>query len=361
MDIKKIIIYIYIPILILVTGCSTTSDLNIVYNKNIEVRGLSLKTALIQTGYELYSINNDNTDLSEDSYKDISREAHKHYKWLKSTYSSMTTDMTYRLESIFKSHSQWDYLNEVVSLDDNATFTQIIDSITSSNNLNLSLAEKENLTLFFDFFYDNYFKSYFNKYEKKLNNNAKKLNNLIVKNDIDLIKFIEDTSGIDFESNYKSIFYYNFNPFQTQVFKYDNMIISTVQPSINAQDILSICFYQYSNYLFDSFVSSTDFIDICKNLKHDLKFVSKYNEIGKNSYDFNTWCKENLVAGFSKYLDYRFNQSDYQFTSYTYDLDFYNHLRDIGFNPKTMNLKDISISFYEDKVENLVAYSNQKK
>ena len=355
MSIKKMLICIYILILILITGCSKTSD--ITYNSNIQVNGLSLKTTLIQTAYELYSVNTNSSSIDEQAYKEVSTDAHKHYKWLKNTYNSMNTDMTNKLESIFTSYNQWDYLNEVITLDDNVTYLEIIDKITDSNNLDLSPVEKNNISLFFDYYYNNYFKTYFNKYEKKFNKDAKNINSLLVKNNIDIIKFIEDTSGLKFENNYKSKFYYSFNPLQTQVFKFDDIIISTVSPSINAQDILSICFYQYSNYLFDSFINNKDFINICEGLKGDYNFVEQYNQVGKNSYNFNAWCKENLAAGFSKYLDYRYSQSDYQFTSYTYDLDFYNHLRKIGFNPKTMNLEEVSVSFYENKVDNLIAYS----
>ncbi|MGL5313949.1 MAG: hypothetical protein ACRC92_11945 [Peptostreptococcaceae bacterium] len=352
MKCKKILIFIYIVLTFICTGCSQNET--VTYNNNIQVRGLTLKTSLIQTAYELYNLNN----VDPSKYTDSSRDIQKHYKWLNNTYTSMDDNMKSKLDNIFSSFDQWDYLNEVIYLEDNATKDEILNNIINSKTLNLSTLEKEDTISFFDYFYYEYFNSYFIKYENKYNKKANEINKILVDNKVDIITFMENVSGFEFNDNSKSIFYYSFNPFQTQVFKSDNLIISTVQSDIDTQDILSVCFYQYSQYIFDSIADSNEFMIICENLKNDLDFMNEYNKSAKDSYDFNSWCRENLVAGFSKYLDYRYCQSDYQFTSYIYDLDFYNHLRNIGFNPNNMTLKDVSVSFYQNKVDTLLASKN---
>lgn len=353
---NKIIIFIYIFMFFMIIGCENTTTE--AYNSNVQVRGLTLKTSIIQTAYEIYNVNiKDPESFNKELYSEVSKDALKHYKWLKKTYSQMDENMISSLQNIFLNYDQWDYLNETISLDDNADINEIIDKINNSSDLDLSINEKENIYIFFNSFNNEYFKSYYSNYKKKYDKNAKALNNKFTDENVDIINFMEKISGVKFNQNYKSVFYYSLNPFQTQVFKHNNIIISTVQLDTNAQDILSICFYQYSQHLFDSFVSSDEFSNICEVLKQDSNFVDEYNKIGKSSYDFNTWCKENLVAGFSKYLDYKYCQSDYQFTSYTYDLDFYNYLRSIGFNSNKMNLKDVSIAFYKDKTDALLVSS----
>ena len=356
---KKILILIYMIFAFICTGCTSQGKI-ISYNENVQVRGLTLKTSLIQTAYELYNINVANpNDYNEDLYKKSTKDAQKHYKWLKKTYASMDNNMKNKLDNIFSTYNQWDYINEVINLDDNADKDEILNQIISSEYLSLSKPLKEDLISFYNYFYDESFDSYYFKHEVKYAKKSNEINKILVDNNIDVIKFVENVSGFDFEHKYQSIFYYSFNPFQTQVFKYDNTIISTVQSDVNAQDILSICFYQYSQYIFDNLANNYEFIEVCQNLKNDPDFINEYKKLGQTSYDFNSWCRENLVAGFSKYLDYRYCQSDYQFNSYVFDLDFYNYLRAENFNPNDITLTDVCIGFYQDKVNTLLAsYKN---
>lgn len=354
MKYNKILILVYINLILICTGCAKNDS--VIYNENIQVKGLTLKTSLIQTAYEMYSVNVENPNkYNEDYYKEISRDAQKHYKWLKKTYASMDYNMKAKLSNVFSSYNQWDYINELIDLKDDANKDEILNQLINSKNLDLSTSLKEDTISFLDYFYDEYFHSYFSKYEAKYEKKSEELNKVLVDNNIDIIAFMENVSGFNFEDDYKSIFYFSFNPYQTQVFKSNNNIISTIQLDVSAQDILSICFYQYSQYIFDNIANSEDFILICEKLKSDSTFVNEYHKVAESSYDFNSWCKENLIAGFSKYLDYRYCQSDYQFNSYIYDLDFYNYLRKIGFNSNNMTLKDVSVNFYNDKVNTLIA------
>ena len=126
----------------------------------------------------------------------------------------------------------------------------------------------------------------------------------------------------------------------SQSFEFDNNIVSTIQPNTSVKDLLRVPFHKYSHSLFDSFTDTPEFLDICNELESDDELVSLYNEYGRDAYDFNEWCEENLVEGFSKYLDYRYSQYEYDFSNFVYDLDFYNYLRKINFNPDKVNLKE---------------------
>ncbi|WP_042275039.1 hypothetical protein [Faecalimicrobium dakarense] len=89
---KKYLIILNILLMSIFTGCSSVSAEN--YIPNIDVRGLTLKTSLIQTAYEMYNVNLGNPDtFSEALYKDYGKESHKHYKWLVSSYNEMSDGM----------------------------------------------------------------------------------------------------------------------------------------------------------------------------------------------------------------------------------------------------------------------------
>ena len=280
MNIKRFIILNILSIFIL-TGCKNTKDIN--YNSDIKVNGPSLKISLIQTAYEIYTTNIENLSNNstyEDLYNNTSRDAKKHYKWLTKTYNSMDDDMKFKLKNIFDSNSSWSYTNSVINLDDNASVSDIVDTLVSSENLSLSS------------------------------------------------------------------FYYSLNPISSQSFEFDNNIVSTIQPNTSVKDLLRVPFHKYSHSLFDSFTDTPEFLDICNELESDDELVSVYNEYGRDAYHFNEWCEENLIEGFSKYLDYRYSQYEYDFSNFVYDLDFYNYLRKINFNPDKVNLKDVCIDFY---------------
>ena len=338
MNIKRFIILNILSIFIL-TGCKNTKDIN--YNSDIKVNGPSLKISLIQTAYEIYTINIEN--LSDNStYEDLYNNTSRATK----TYDSMDDDMKFKLKNIFDSNSSWSYTNSVINLDDNASVSDIVDTLISSKNLSLSSDLKNDIDVFFNYFYNDYFKSYFNKEKKSLNKKASKLNELLSSNDVDVKKFIENVCGVTLSNDYVCTFYYSLNPISSQSFEFDNNIVSTIQPNTSVKDLLRVPFHKYSHSLFDSFTDTPEFLDICNELESDDELVSVYNEYGRDAYHFNEWCEENLIEGFSKYLDYRYSQYEYDFSNFVYDLDFYNYLRKINFNPDKVNLKDVCIDFY---------------
>ena len=108
MNIKKLIVILNILSIFILTGYKNNKDIN--YNSDIKVNGPSLKISLIQTAHEIYTTNIENSDENstyEDLYNNTSRDAKKHYKWLKKTYDSMNDDMKFKLKNIFDSNSSY--------------------------------------------------------------------------------------------------------------------------------------------------------------------------------------------------------------------------------------------------------------
>lgn len=348
MTVKKIFVILYILSLFTLTGCESTKDIN--YNSELIVNGPVLKISLIQTAHEIYSTNiesSSNNSNIENMYIEDSKESKKHYKWLNKTYNSMDDNMKNKLENIFNSNSSWSYLNSVINLEDNASIDNIIATINSNTDLNLSSHLQSDIDVFFNYFYDEHFESYFNKNKSALNKKASKLNTILYENEVDIKKFIEDVCNISPSKDYVYTFYYSLNPVSYHNFEYDNNIVSTISSSTTVKDLLRISFHNSSHDLFDNFTESPEFTEVCNLLKFDKEFVSLYEKNGSYAYDFNDWCEENLIEGFSKYLDYRYSQAEYDFSNFVYDLDFYNYLKDINFNPDKVNLKDVSINFYK--------------
>lgn len=348
MNIKKLIVIFNILSIFILTGCNSNKDIN--YNSYIKVNGPSLKISLIQTAYEIYTINieNINNDLNyENLYNNTSKDAQNHYQWIIKTYNSMDNNMKIKLKNIFDSNSCWTYTNSVINLDDDASIYNIVDKLTYNKNLNLSSDLQNDIDVFFNYFYDDYFKSYFNKHKSSLNKKASNLNELLYSNNVDIAKFIENICGVTLSNDYIYTFYYSLNPISSQNFEFENNIISTIQPNTTVNDLLRVPFHKYSHSLFDTFTDSFEFLEICDLLESDDELVFAYNKYGCDAYKFNEWCEENLIEGFSKYLDYRYSQYEYDFNNFVYDLDFYNYLIEINFNPDKFNLKDVCIDFYK--------------
>jgi hypothetical protein len=348
---KKFLLILNIFLIVILTGCLDANANSQTYNSDIKIKGLSLKISLVQTAYEIYNVNIGNPNyFNEDLYKQTSKEAHRHYKWLKSTYSNMDNSAKASLKNMFTSKDGWQYVNAVVNLNDDASIDEIIATLNCDKSLNLSNFLEKDVDLFFTYFYDNYFMSYFEKNEAKYAKKATKLNQKLSENGVDVINFMQNSSGIDLDKDYKSVMYYNLNPIGYQSFESDNIMVSTISSNTSALDVISIPFYKYSRPLFNTFTNSEDFLDICNSLRYNKKLISMYNDSYYDSYTFNEWCGENLISGFSKYLDYRYCGSTYESSTYVYDLDFYNYLKKVGFNPDKMSLKDVSVDFYKNMI-----------
>ncbi len=339
-NIIKIIISLFILLNLL--------GLNVQKNSELQVDGLNLKINLIETAYELYSVNilNKNNDI-ESLYKNISNNSHKHYEWLIKTYNSMDTKMKQRLHNIFKNHSSFEYINQIIYKDIH-TKDEIIKEIIKSD-INLTEDNKNDFKIFFDYFYDEYFDKYFKRQERYYNRLSKKLNNTISKSNINLKSFLAKNTNIQIKNNYKTIFYYTLNPLNSHNFVKDNIIINTIFENSNLQDILKIPINEYSNLIFSDLTNNKEFIDICKTLKNDEQLNEDYKEF-KDSYTFENWCIKNLSEGFSKYLDLKYLGYKYDFKNYTYDLEFYNYLNSKNLNKE--NIYDICIEFYKEITKN---------
>ncbi|MGL4911107.1 MAG: hypothetical protein ACRC3Y_01620 [Romboutsia sp.] len=348
MNFKKFLILFNIFCMIIISGCSSTEAISKNNSPDIVVKGISLKISLIQTAYEMYKVNiDDSYNFDENDYKKSSREDYKHYKWLVSTYDKMDKNMKNKLSNLFISYDAWDYINTTIDLEDDASIDEIVSALKCDNYLNLPHFLKSDLDSFFSYFYDEYFESYIKRKEDIYSKKALELNKKLSKNEVNVIKFVETISGIDFKKDYTSVMYYNFNPFETHSFEYNNLMISTITPTSTVFNVVSLPFYKYSRPLFEYMRNDSDFLKIASKLESDKKLMSMYRDLYKTNYPFEDWCLENLICGFSKYLDYRYYGSTYEYTSYVYDLDFYNYLKDINFNPNKMSLKDASLDFFE--------------
>ncbi len=346
MKLKKFIVFLNILFMLAFSGCN---DIRVdAYNPILDIRGLTLKISLIQTAYELYDVNILNSKIYTKSlYKELGKESYEHYKWLQSTYKNLDDNMIRSLKNIFSSNSQFDYLNSIINLDDNTDVNKIIDTINNDTELNLDLSLKNDINIFFNTFYNDYFKSYYNKNKFKFTQKVKNLNQVLTNCEIDINKFINDFSGIELDKNYKSTFYFSFNPVHSYELEYDNLIVSTISPDIRAQDLLSLAFHNYSHSLFTSFFNEYKFNEVY-NLAKENKYILEKYEPQSTMYSFKEWYIENLVEGFSKFLDYSYCKSAYEYSIYGYDLEFYNYLKDINFNPIKMNLKEVSSNFFKE-------------
>lgn len=314
-----------------------------VETNNIVVKNLNLKISLIETAYEIYLLN----DNSEEEYENISSFSHNHYKWLKNTKNNLDKDMLKKLDNIFVNNSSWDYINLLIGIDDNSSIDNIIDYIINTDKLNISNEQKKDFKDFFTYFYNEHFKFYFNKQKFLLTKKQSNLNKIINNSKVDLVKFVENISGEKIDKIYSPIFYYSLNPKSTSYFIKDNDLITTISEYSSSYDIIRICISRYSKDILDRLLFNDKFLMISNKLKNDTDLVDSYNKYS-SSYSFEEWCVENLVEGFSKYLDYKYYNMQYDFSNYVYDLKFYNYLKDINFDSLKDNLFETCVKFYSN-------------
>ncbi|WP_373599298.1 hypothetical protein [Paraclostridium bifermentans] len=347
---KKIISIFLIFTVCLISGCTSTNG----KDSEMEVRGLTSKISLITTASDVYKINVSMPEtFSEEMYKKSGEDSLDYYKWAKDTYNSMDDSLKFRLRNIFEIYGEWQFVNETISLEDDASVDEIIESINTSENLTISENLKKDIELFFKCFYKDYFKELIDKNTSKIDQSVKELNELIKENDIDVFSFMEENSGIKFSNNYKALFYYDIVPIGAMGFEYDGNKVSTIQPNTDSNILLRTPFHEYSHELFRSFTLDEEFKKICEELTKDEKLLDSYNSIGRNAYDWVGWCEENLVNGFSEYLSHKYYGKKSKQPIYAYDLEFCNYLIEENFNPKNISLKDISIEFYKNKIDSI--------
>ena len=348
---KKLLLVFFILLLMLIVAYTQINKDSI--DNKVEVRGVTLKVSLVTVAYDVYRSNFKNVDeFNEDLYKNCGEYGVNYYKWLKETYSTMDPEMKRRLIRIYDNYGDWKYVSETISLDDNASVKEVVEKINNQSNLELSQMRKEDIDIFYNYFYKEYLKEFIESNNSNLELNRKKVNTYLEKENIDIFKFMEDESGIKFKKDYTALFYYDLRPIGAMGFENGNYKISTIQPYTNKEDLFRAPFHEYSHELFRNFTISKEFIKISNELKKDKALLDSYNSFGKDAYDWVGWCEENLVEGFAKYLEHKYYNHKKTNTTYVYDVKFYNYLIDNKFNPKDTDLKDVSIKFYEDTLSN---------
>lgn len=349
--IKKLIVLLIILSLLSILGCTNSNDS--INDNNIEVRGLSLKISLITVAYDVYRVNFKNAnEFNEELYKNCGEYGLNYYKWLKETYSTMDSNMKNRLIRIYDNSGDWTYISETISLDDNASVEEIVEKLNNQSNLELSEIIKEDIDVFYNYFYKEYLKKFMELNNSSIEKKVKDINTYLERKDIDIFNFMEDESGIKFKKDYTALFYYDLPPIGAIGFEDGNYKISTIQPRVNKDNLLSTPFHEYSHELFGSFIRDRDFTEISGELRKDKALSEGYENVGKDGYDWIGWCEENLVEGFAKYLDYKYYGNKNRNTTYVYDIEFCNYLIDQGFDSESMELKEISIKFYKSILGN---------
>lgn len=344
---KKIVALLLILSLLTLSGCTNTNLSS--SDNNIEVRGLSLKISLITVAYDVYRANFKNTtEFNEERYKGCGEYGLQYYEWLKNTYSTMDSNMKRTLIRIFDNYGDWTYVSETISLDDNASVEEIVEKLNNQSDLGLSEMQKEDIDVFFNYFYKEYLKEFIEGNNHTIEKDIKNINSYLARENVDIFKFMEDTSGIKFKKDYKAVFYYDLPPIGAMGFEYDNYKISTIQPGTNKDNLLLAPFHEYSHELFDNFTKNSDFTKIANELRKDKTLSDGYEKMGKDAYDWTEWCEENLVEGFAKYLEYKYYGNENKNRIYVYDIKFCNYLIENNFNPESIGLKEISIEFYKN-------------
>lgn len=337
----------------------------------LEVKGLTHKICLIDTLYEMYQINIDNMNVfTREIYAGIGEKTLSHYDWLKSAYMKFDDAEKQNLKALFSNPDHtYHLLNETVDLSDVASVSDVLKTLINSET-----PEIQNLKELLEIIPDTYLKAYsvyFNSFKSEFDNKAEKIQNKATEHRFDILSFMEYQSGIKF-SEFAQIagftfpdtvkYYFTFRPISAMGFQTPNSIISTAQGSINdLAGIVSTPFHEFSHFLFRTFTLFDDFKIISSDLKNHKELFDFWHTKTKRYYDWNGWIEENLVEGFSKYLNRKYRELfkvEIKDTSKTYVLDkmFADHLISSNFNPSNDRLKEVAFEFlktysYSNKVD----------
>lgn len=348
---KKLIILLIIVPSLLFAGCTNSND-TITKNK-IDVRGLSLKISLITVSYDVYRVNYKNSAVfNEEEYRSCGDYGRNYYKWLKDTYLSMDSSMKRRLIRIYDNYIAWNYISKTISLDDDASIDDIVEKLKNQSDLGLSEMAKEDIDIFYNYFYKEYLNDFMVINNPLIERKVASVNTYLDKKGIDIFKFMEDKSGLKFKKDYTALFYYDLPPIGAMGFDEEDYKISTIHPGTDQKNLFSAPFHEYSHELFRNFTSDSEFTKIADKLRKDKSLSEGYDKVGKHGYDWVGWCEENLVEGFSKYLKYEYYGNKNKNITYVYDTEFYNYLIKQGFDSNRIELKEISIKFYESILDN---------
>jgi hypothetical protein len=337
----------------------------------LEVKGLTHKICLIDTLYEMYQVNIDNMNFfTREIYSRIGEKTLSHYDWLKSVFLKFDDAEKKNFKDLFSNavHT-YHLINETVALPDDASVSDVQKVLINSET-----PEIKTLKELLEKIPDTYLKAYsdyFNSFKAEFDNKAEKIQNKATEHRFDILSFMEDQSGIKF-SEFAQIsgftfpdtvkYYFTFRPIGAMGFHTPNSIVSTVQGSNNdLTGIVSTPFHEFSHSLFKTFTLFDDFKEISSDLKNHKELFDFWHTKTKNHYDWNGWVEENLVEGFSKYLNRKYRELfkvEIKDTSKTYVLDklFADHLISSNFNPSNDKLKEVAFEFlktysYSNKVD----------
>lgn len=318
-----------------------------IVTSDVQVKGLVLKYALIDTAYEMYQINVANRDVfSEATYESFGQDAHDHYLWMKDFYGKLEDSLKEDLNTIFSNIHAWHLMNLVTPLEDDADLDAILKKLKSDNFIKQQAGEA--IEQFFVYFYEQGFKDYLAANAPLFQGYADTINGQLENKATNLIGFMEEASGIRFKKRYKPEFYFTMRPIGAMGFDYKDVKVSTIQRTV--QDdylLLSTPFHEFAHELFQTFTNKKSFKKVCEGLTEVKALEEPWMNEYATSYDWVGWCEENLVEGFSCYLNEKYYGHISTAGTYIYDLDFYHYLKETNFDPKNITLEEASINFYK--------------
>jgi hypothetical protein len=349
---RRYLILSYLLICLLLTSCKTSQD---VFSKNkIEVQGLTLKYVLIGTSYDMFLANVEKPDyFGTETFKKLGKETSDYYDWLCKTYDALPSSKKQELKQIFSNTDGYHYMNITTQLKDDASIEDIVGMLTSNSDLNLDEKTKTAIENFLPYIYINYLNGYLKNIDKVLSERAERMQEQIDSINPDLLGFMEKNSGIAFPQKFKPIFYYYLSPITAYGFFYKDKGICTVPSRVNdIKDLLRVPFHEYSHLLFRTFTrDSMEFHRIASALKNDKDFEKMWSSAFNKIYDWDGWCEENLVHGFSAFLEYKyFGTINSWHGNYYYDYKFYNYLVNTQFSPDKVSLEWASLNFFKQQI-----------
>lgn len=318
---------------------------------DLSVRGLVLKFDFTGVPFNMYqTMASKDREMYQAAYK---KSAPEYLAWLQNTYDKLPSDLKTDLAVFFGDenlphHVIW---NSLAPLPDDASPSEIMAKLRT---LALSDDAKRAAENFLPRFYESYLRDYRASQVTNFERKARALNDEAARKDPDILGFMEKVSGIPFKRKSKPRFYYTLQPIGAQGFEYDGLHVSTIQPGITSiDDCLGTAFHEYSHPLLRSFTRTAAFAAAAEKMKKDPTMVDLWEKEMKRNYDWIGWCEENLVEGFGKFLSWKYSGKLPTRGFYPYDLEFFEYLRRIDFNPSRISLEDASIAFYVEKAAQL--------
>jgi len=316
----------------------------------LEVKGLTLKYVLVAVSCEMYDVNVRIRGDQPEFYKEYGKDSYHHYLWIKDTYRQLPKDMKRHLETIYcDGIYEGELIYLLADLEDEAGVNQIVYAIKTSKDIPVEV--KAAAEEFYPYFYEEYLREYIRMNRVMYDRHAEEMNKKIQEEKPNILEFIEETSGMQFERKYKPVIYYTMRPGNALGFIYGDQFISLIPGTEHHyESLFFIPYHEFSHGIFNQITSTKEFKQVADTLKSNSKMRRTWeNGFYDVYYSWYDWCEENLVEGFAMYLEYKAKGKlpDSIESIRPYDKAFFQYLVDIDFNPETMNLKDVSIDFLE--------------